>query len=149
MTQIDFNSKIRKSLDLVIAILIGVLTSIYWDWKWLLIIVGIYSFLKANYLISILRKTSSALIMSEPTHNDIYSIQNKINQENRIKGYEVGYLVSQWFIQLFLTFAIVGVLSSIIKLTFGWAMSSTLWLTLCIIFWIFTIYMTIKRTWES
>lgn len=149
MTQLQFESNVRKTLDLVIAILVGVLTELFWGWKWLLIIVGIYAFLKANVLYNKLRKTPPEYYMSEKELVNIYSTVDPVVREQQLKGYRDGYTTMQWVIQLLLTFAIVGGLSSVIKLFLGWALPSTLWLILFIIFSLLTIYMTLRRIWTS
>lgn len=149
MTQLQFESNVRKTLDFVIAILVGVLTELFWGWKMLLIIVGIYSFLKANFLYNKLRNLPPESYMSEKQIIDTLNTEDPVIREAGRKGYREGYTTMQWVIQLLLTFTVVGVLSSIIKLLLGWTMPSTLWLTLFIVFGCLTIYMTLKRIWTS
>lgn len=149
MTQIQFESNVRKTLDLVIALLVGVLTELFWGWKWLLIIVGLYAFLKANVLYNKLRSLPPESYTSEKQLIDTLNAENSVIRESKRKGYREGYTTMMWVYQLFITFAIVGGLSSIIKLLLGWTMPSTLWLTLFIVFGFLTIYMTLRRIWTS
>ncbi len=149
MTQLQFESNVRKTFDIVIALLVGVLTELFWGWKWLLIIVGIYAFLKANVLYNKLRNLPSESYMSENQLLDTLNTENSAIRENKLKGYKDGYTTMMWFSHLFITFAIVGGLSSIIKLLLSWTLSSSLWLTIFIILGSLTIYMIIRKIWTS
>lgn len=149
MTQLQFESNVRKTLDLVIAIIVGVLTELLLGWKWLLIIVGIYAFLKANVVYNKLRRLPPESYMSEKQLLDTLNAENSVIRENKRKGYREGYTTMMWVYQLFITFAIVGGLSSIIKLLLSWTLPSTLWLTLFIVFGSLTIYMTLRKIWAT
>lgn len=147
MNRLQFESNVRKTLDLVIAVLVGVLSELFWDWKWLLIIIGVYSLLKANVLYNKLRKIPPEQYMSEEDFKYFYSMDDFIERRKQLHGYRAGYTRIQCIIQLLLTFTIVGGISSMIKLLLAWTISSTLWLTIFIIMGCLTMYMTIKRIW--
>lgn len=149
MTQLQFESNVRKTLDFLIAIIVGVLTELFWGWKMLLIIVGIYSFLKANFLYNKLRHLPPESYMSENQILDTLNTEDPAIREAGRKGYREGYTTMMWFYQLLLTFAIVGGISSVTKLLLNWTISSTLWLTLFIVFGGLTVYMILKRIWTS
>ncbi|HYD92249.1 MAG TPA: hypothetical protein VEA37_12270 [Flavobacterium sp.] len=145
----EMEAKIRKTLDLLVGISVGVLTQLYWGWKWVFIIVGIYSFLKATALYDKIRKTNPQLLMTSEQWEIINSMSDISKKNAQIRGFHGGYATSNALLQFVLTFILVGVLGSMTKIIFSYAIASTIWLSIFIVFFGFLIYSILKKVWAD
>ncbi len=108
-------SKKRQLLDFLFAITTGIVTYFYLDWKWVFIFVGIYAYLKASFVYSILEKTGNVRTqMSEAELAEVEKL-DPLTRKKRIEAYNRGYVVSQGCLQFILSLAILGGFASLAR----------------------------------
>lgn len=146
--QSDQEAKVRKTIDLVFSITLAIITQLFMSWKLLLIFAGIYAFLKANLLYSYLKRNPIEFFLKPEDLDIAYEIDDPLKRINYIKGLKDGYLTSQWILQLLLTFILVTGISSITKLLFGFALTSTVWAIIFILSVLLITVLTIKKIWN-
>lgn len=112
-------SKRRQVLDFLFAITTGIITYFYVDWKWVFIIVGIYAFLKASFVYSILEKTGNVRNqMSEAELAEVEKL-DPLTRQRRIEAGNRGYAVSQGCLQFILSLVILGGFASLTRFLTG------------------------------
>lgn len=111
-------SQKRQLLDFLFAVTTGVVSFFYLDWKWLFIIIGLYAFIKASFVFSILEKTDARSRMSQQELAELEQL-NLTARKKTIEGYSKGYAVSQGCFQFILSILILGGFASIARLLTG------------------------------
>ncbi|HRN70874.1 MAG TPA: hypothetical protein PLS49_06875 [Candidatus Woesebacteria bacterium] len=149
MSQPKLEENIRKTLDLITIISVGVLTELFWDWKILLILVGIYAFFKVGGLYQKLKTMPSNGFISGDDIEDNNDVADPYTKKKYQQGIKDGYISTQLVTQFILTFLIVGGFSSIIKLLLALTLSSTFWLITFIFFLVITIVLILRNIWKS
>ena len=146
--QIESEAKVRQTIDFIFSILLAIVTQLFMIWKFLFLFAAIYAFLKSNLLYSYLKRLPVDYILKPEDLEKINIIKNPIERNNYINGIKAGYLTSKCIIQFAITFILVTAISSFTKILFSFALTSTIWIILFIIFEIATIYLTLKRIWK-
>lgn len=97
----------RQLFDFLFAIIAGIVSYFYFDWKWLLIIVSIYAFIKASVVFSILEKTDAMHRMSQQELTELQQLDTE-NRKKTIEGHRKGYAISQGCFQFILSMIILS-----------------------------------------
>lgn len=108
-------SKRRQVLDFLFAITTGIVTYFYLDWKWVFIIVGVYAFLKASFVYSIVEKTGSPPTEMSETEREDFEKLTLQQRQKIIEAGNRGYATSKGCMQFVLSLIILGAFASLAR----------------------------------